>query len=218
MQQLSLIWGDSGAGRRSRGAIWLTRSWTPVPLAGEATSCSLHQQKRQPSATPPRPRCIHTGLLLWLICVEGTAVLKSSPLKVLWWHQPSLPTQLWLCLGMTCWNSSTDIRFHTLGSAPAPLQVCPVPLCTRASCWDDLSGPTRPDTCPVKAGSNNHRRFGLERTIDHLVPTLCHGQGHLPLNSGFSSTSNIQHINQHRSGHLRGKRMDLPVLTQNKCC
>lgn len=116
MQQLSLTCGDSGPGRRSRGDIWLTRSWTPVPLAGGATSCSLRQQRRRPSAIPPRPRCTHTGLLLWLICVEGTAVLKSSPLRVLCSHQPSLPTQLWLCVGMTCWN----IWFCTLGLALTP--------------------------------------------------------------------------------------------------
>lgn len=33
--------GDSGAGIRSRGAIQLTTSWTPVLLAGEATNGSL---------------------------------------------------------------------------------------------------------------------------------------------------------------------------------
>lgn len=167
MQQLGLMCGDSGAGRRSRGTISLTRSWTPVPQAGGATSCSLHQQRRQPSAIPPGPRCIHTGLLLWLICGEGTAVLKPSPLRMLCSHWPSLPTQLWLCLGMNCWNSSTKIRFFTPGSAPTlpSADLSSVPL-HQVQLLGDLSGPTRPDTRPVKAGSHNHRRFGLERTLE----------------------------------------------------
>lgn len=158
--------GDSGAGRRSRGAIWLTRSWTPEPLAGGATSCSLHQQRRRPPAIPPRPRCIHAGLLLLLLCGEGTALLKPSPLRMLHSHHPSLPTQLWFCVGRFCWDSSTEFWLPHLGQLLPLLQVCPgLSLCTSCSFWEDLSGPARPDIWPVKVGSHDHRRFGLERTF-----------------------------------------------------
>lgn len=182
--------GDSGAGRRSRGALCLTRSWTPVPLAEGATSCNPHQQRTQPSAIPPGPRCSRAALLRWLTCVEGTAVFRSSALSMLCSHQPSLPTQLGLIFG----DDLMELTHQNLVSH-AWVSTCPFCRCAQCQLLGGSVCSCQIRSVPSQGWITQSQKVWLGKTLkDHLVPTLCHGTPH----TKFRLLTHIKHL-MHKS-------------------
>lgn len=154
---------------------WQKEPPVVIPISREHS----HQQSHQDPVVAVQPCC--DGWPVWKEQLSSDLLPSACFAHT----SPPSPPSWGSFLGMTWWNSPTKIWFLMLGWAPAPSAGVP-----SASCWEDLSAPARSDPCPVKAGSHNHRRFGLGRP---LKTTLFqpYAMGHLTLNSGFSPTSNI---------------------------